>query len=310
MEFHTPVLSDAVSEFLSVKPEGIYFDGTLGGGGHAEGILKRLTYGRLIACDRDAEAIRFATERLKPYGDKLSIIKNNFKNALKILASYGIEKIDGALLDLGISSRQIDDAERGFSYIRESRLDMRMDRDSALTAYDVINSYPKDKLADIIFRYGEETFARRIAARIALKRVVAPIETTAELNEIIRASMPAAAVAKAGHPSKKTYQAIRIAVNGELDGLDKAVRDLVSALNPGGRLVIISFHSLEDRIIKNTFRELAAGCICSKKMPVCTCGHEAEIKILTPHPITADAEELAKNPRSAPAKLRAVQKIE
>jgi len=304
--YHIPVLLDETVDALNIKPDGLYFDGTLGGGGHSEAILKKLKSGRLIACDRDLEAINFASERLKPYKDKLTILKDNFKNAPDFLAPYGL--LDGAVLDLGISSRQIDSGKRGFSYMQNAPLDMRMSADDTLTAYDIINDYTEDKLAEIFFRYGEENFAKRIARNIVEARTISTVQTTFALSDIIRRSIPMAAQ-KGGHPSKKVFQAVRIAVNGELDGLDKAVENLIDLLKTNGRIAVISFHSLEDRIVKTVFKELAADCICSKKLPVCTCGHKAKIKILTPRPITANDTELKANPRSAPAKLRAVERI-
>jgi 16S rRNA (cytosine1402-N4)-methyltransferase len=295
---------------LNIKPDGIYVDGTLGGGGHAEAILGRLSpAGRLIAIDRDGEAIAFAAKRLERYAKNLTFIRDNYKNLDAILDGEGIKKIDGAILDLGISSHQIDEAVRGFSYMKDAPLDMRMDTRGGISAGDVVNTYRADKLADVIYRYGEERFARRIAERIVERRAAAPIKTTLELAGIIRECIPAKIAALGGHPAKKTFQAIRIEVNGELNGLEEAVRSFADRLDLGGRLVVLDFHSGEAKIIKGIFRELSTGCICSKKSPICVCGHTATHKQVNTHSITATEAELTANPRSAPAKLRAIERI-
>ncbi len=315
MEFkHISVLLNESVDLLNVRQGGIYVDGTLGGGGHSALICERLSVpsggarGRLIGIDRDADAIAAAEERLEKYKKSVDIttVHDNFKNIKRILSELGIEKIDGAILDLGVSSYQLDEGERGFSYKYNARLDMRMDRGDALSAYEVVNGYDLDELTRIIYEYGEERFAKRIAERIVREREKRPIETTFELNDIIRAAYPASADK---HPSKRTYQAIRIEVNRELEILEGALRDFVDVLKPDGVLAVITFHSLEDRIVKNTFSALAAGCTCPKDFPVCVCGNVPTIKLAFKKPVTARADELERNNRSHSAKLRAAIKL-
>lgn len=310
MEFkHIPVMLNECLEYLDIKPDGVYVDGTLGGAGHSSQIAKRLENGCLIGIDQDSNAIAAASERLEPFAKKVKIVKNNFKNINEVLSGLGIDEIDGALLDLGVSSHQLDEAERGFSYMADAPLDMRMDRQQGKSAYDIVNSYEESELANIIFRYGEERWAKRIAKFIAEKRAVKPIETTLELVDIINAAIPKAARQSGGHPAKRTFQAIRIEVNGELEILEGAVDDFVSHLKSGGRLAIITFHSLEDRIIKEKFQSLSKGCTCPKEFPVCVCGKTSKAKVLTGKPIVASEEELSINSRSKSAKLRVLQKL-
>ena len=306
MSYHVPVLYEECLSYLNIKQDGIYFDGTLGGAGHSEGILK--AGGKLIATDLDIEAINNAKIRLnKPeYQGRFSLVKDNFKNFLNVLDSLGVDKIDGALLDLGISSHQIDEPSRGFSYRFDGRLDMRMNESQKLSAYDVVNTYSEEKLANIIYLYGEERFSRRIAKNIVATRKQKPIETTLELAQIVKQSVPMQAQ-KNGHPAKKTFQAIRIEVNGELDGLDKVIKDIVSRLNVGGRVCVITFHSLEDRIVKQTLKEEATDCVCDKSFPICICGHKANVKLLGK--IKPPDEELTNNSRSASSTLRVGEKI-
>lgn len=311
MEFkHISVLLDESVDMLNIKPDGIYVDGTLGGGGHSELILKRLgDGGRLIGIDRDMTAIRAASERLKPYGDKFTAIHNNYKNIKDVLCDLGIEKIDGAILDLGVSSPQLDDGERGFSYHKDARLDMRMNREDSLSAYEVVNTYSQDELRRIIFEYGEERFAGQIAKRIVFQRELKPIETTFELSEIIRSAFPQKERFKDKHPAKRTFQAIRIEVNGELEPLSGAVCDFVDVIKKGGALAIITFHSLEDRIVKQSFSELASGCECPKDFPVCVCGKKPVVKVINKKPVEAGENELKENVRAHSAKLRGVIKL-
>ena len=310
MEFkHLPVMFNECMEGLNLKSNGIYFDGTLGGGGHALGILLRTApNGVLIATDRDSDAISAASERLKEYRPRLTIVKDNFKNFTKVVDDLEILKIDGAILDLGVSSYQLDNRERGFSYMsREEKLDMRMDRNSSFSAYELINTYPEDKLKYILATYGEEKFASNIAKNIVLKRADKPIETTGELVDICDMSIPFK-FKRDGHPAKKTFQAIRIAVNEELDGLDKAIKDILNRLNKGGRLAIITFHSLEDRIVKTVFKELQNPCTCDKRYP-CVCNKKPSIIEVNKKPITASQKECLENSRSKCAKLRIAEKL-
>lgn len=305
MDFHhIPVLFEECLDGLCIDSSGIYVDGTLGGAGHSSAIAARLTDGRLIGIDRDENAIAAASERLKPFAERVTIVKNNFSNIKQVLTSLQIDKIDGALLDLGVSSHQLDVPERGFSYMHDAPLDMRMDRDAAKSAYDVVNGYSEEELARIIRTYGEENWAKRIAAFIAKRRAMTPVRTTGELVSIIKDAIPVGARQEGGHPAKRTFQAIRIEVNGELEILKDAVKDFVDVLKPGGRLCIITFHSLEDRIIKEAFSALAQGCTCPREFPVCVCGGKPKIKIITRKPIAATAQELEQNSRSKSAKLR------
>ena len=310
MEFkHIPIMLDDVLEGLAIKPDGTYVDGTLGGAGHSYEIAKRLSdKGCLIGIDQDIDAIKAATERLKDF-QNIHIVRNNYVNIKSVLKELGIEKVDGILLDIGVSSYQLDNSERGFSYREDAPLDMRMDQSGDYTAQDIVNDYSEEELRRIISLYGEEKFAGRIASNIVKARETKRIETTFELNEIIKASIPAAARRTGGNPSKKTYQAIRIELNRELTVLEDALTDMIDALNPGGRLAIITFHSLEDRIVKNAFRTAENPCICPPEFPVCTCGRKPKGKVITRKPIVADSEELERNPRSSSAKLRVFERI-
>ena len=307
---HVPVLFDEVIENLNIKEDGVYFDGTLGGGGHSEGILKRLgPDGRLIATDQDSDAIESTSERLKEYSDKLTIVKSNFVNIDAVLSELGVAGVNGILLDLGVSSYQFDNAERGFSYRSDAPLDMRMDRDTGITAADIVNDYSEEELARIIREYGEEPFAGKIAREIVRSREKERIETTFQLNEIIKDALPAKVKNKKGHPAKQTYQAIRIELNHELEVLSEALDKMIDLLLPGGRLCIITFHSLEDRMVKNKFRTAMNPCICPPDFPVCVCGRKSKGKVVTRKPIVAGDKELSENSRSKSAKLRVFEKM-
>ncbi len=307
---HISVLLEESVDLLEIKPDGIYVDGTLGGGGHSSLICSRLGKdGRLVGIDRDMTAINAATKRLAEFGDKVTIVHNNFANIKEVLNQLRVDKIDGAILDLGVSSPQLDNAERGFSYNMDARLDMRMNREDRLSAYEVVNEYSEAELAKIIFDYGEERFARQIAKGIVTSRENGDIETTFQLTEIIKASIPAKARFADKHPAKRTFQAIRIEVNNELGILENAIKDFAEVLKPGGVLSIITFHSLEDRIVKQTFQGLAEGCICPKSFPVCVCGNKPKVKLINRKPIISKAAELDVNMRAHSAKLRAVKKI-
>lgn len=310
MEFsHVSVLLDEVIEGLNIKPDGIYVDGTLGGAGHSSEIAKRLTAGgRLIGIDRDESAIAAASNRLEPYKDRVTIVRDNYLNTLDILEELGIDRIDGMLLDLGVSSYQFDEGERGFSYREDAPLDMRMDQRDELTAFTVVNEYTENELFRLIRDYGEDQFAKNIAKHIVRNRAVKPIETTLELAEIIKAAIPAKFREK-GHPAKKAFQAIRIEVNSELDILKNSINGLIDALKPGGRLCIISFHSLEDKIVKNAFRIAENPCICPKEFPVCVCGRKSKGRVVTRKAITASEGELENNNRAHSAKLRIFERI-
>lgn len=310
MEFHhTSVLLEETIEGLRIKPDGIYVDGTLGGGGHSQEIAKRLgETGRLVGIDQDETAIRAAGERLKPYGDRVTIVRSNYCDAKEALTRLGISGIDGMLLDLGVSSYQLDTRERGFSYRFDAPLDMRMDQRQSITAKDIVNDYDERELTRIIRDYGEDKFAKNIARHIVEARGKKTIETTEELNEIIRAAIPAKMRAKGGHPSKRTFQAIRIECNRELEVLKEALSGLTELLNPGGRLCIITFHSLEDRLVKTAFKEAENPCICPPGFPVCVCGRKSRGKVITGKPILPKEEELAANPRAKSAKLRIFEK--
>lgn len=307
--YHLPIMLDEVLELLKPERGGVFVDGTLGGGGHSEGILNRLPEGsRHFGIDRDEDAIIEAGNRLKAY-PAFTAVRGNFFNMRDLLAPYGVSGADGILLDLGVSSHQLDDAERGFSYMADARLDMRMDRSQALSAYEVVNTYPEKRLYEIIRDYGEERYASRIAGSIVRQREDRPIETTSELAELIKRSMPGFAKREAQHPAKRTFQAIRIEVNGELGELETAVKDAVRFLNPGGIIAIITFHSLEDRIVKNVFRSFYNPCTCPPEAPICVCGKKREIEIVNSKPVTSCEEELKTNPRARSAKLRAAIKI-
>ena len=310
MEFtHISVLLNEVLEGLNIKPDGIYVDGTLGGAGHSFEIAKRLDAGgRLIGIDRDDNAIAAATKRLEPYKDRVTIVRDNYLNTLDILDTLGIKTIDGMLLDLGVSSHQFDEGERGFSYREDAPLDMRMDRRDELTAFEVVNGYSEQELFRIIRDYGEDSFAKNIAKHIVRARSEKPIETTFELADVIKAAIPARVREGKGHPAKKTFQAIRIEVNSELDILKDSINGLIDVLKPGGRLCIISFHSLEDKIVKNAFRTAEDPCICPKDFPVCVCGRKSKGKVITRKAVTAGVEELEMNNRAHSAKLRVFEK--
>jgi len=305
---HTPVMLNECLEGLDIKPDGIYVDGTLGGGGHSREILKRLTTGKLIAFDKDDDALSTTKEKLQEFQDKIIYIKDDFKNMYEVLTNLGYDSINGILLDLGVSSYQIDTAERGFSYRFDGRLDMRMDRNSSLTAYDVVNDYPKEELIRILFNYGEESFAKLIVNKIIEARISKKIETTGELVRIIESAIPKKFWGK-GSVAKKTFQAIRIEVNKELEGLEEAVNKMIDILSPNGRIAIITFHSLEDRVVKNVFKERSTNCICDKTLPFCVCNHKADAILINRKPIEASKSELEMNSRSSCAKLRILQKI-
>lgn len=312
MEFkHVSVLLDECIEGLAVKPDGIYVDGTLGGAGHAFHVCEKLSEkGRFIGIDQDEAAIRTSTERLQPFGDRVHLVRSNYVNVKQVVKELQIDKVDGILLDLGVSSYQLDTKERGFSYMADAPLDMRMDQSRDFTAKDLINTYPEEKLYEIIKHYGEERYAKSIARSICKKRQEKEIETTGELVDIIRSSMPAKAKNGKGHPAKRTFQAIRIELNHELDVLQDALEDMVELLNPGGRLCIITFHSLEDRIVKNFFRKMENPCTCPPDFPVCVCGKKPKGKVITRKPILPGEEELAINSRSKSAKLRIFERGE
>ena len=305
MEFHhISVLLNECIDNLNITPDGIYVDGTMGGGGHSLEIAKRLTTGRLICIDQDPNAHEAAGKRLAEYKDRITFVRDNFGNIANILDSLGIEKIDGMLLDIGVSSHQLDEAERGFSYQQDAPLDMRMNPDRPFSAYDVVNGYDEDELDRVIFTYGEERWARRIAQFIVKEREAKPIETTGELVDIIKKAVPKGARKDGPHPAKRTFQAIRIEVNGELEVLQRAIDDVAARLAVGGRLCIITFHSLEDRIVKEAFRKQENPCICPPQFPVCVCGKKPLGRVITRKPILPSKEELEENPRSRSAKLR------
>ncbi len=306
---HKPVLLEECLTALNIRPDGIYLDGTLGRAGHSLEIVRRLTDGRLIAVDRDETALAAARERLADYMDRVTLVHSNFDRLGEILDELGLDGVDGMLFDLGVSSPQLDDPERGFSYMHDAPLDMRMDRTAPLTAREVVNEWPYEELRRILFDYGEERYAPAIAAAICRRREEEPIETTAELSELIRQAMPAKALREKQHPAKRSFQAIRIAVNGELEALPPMLRSAADGLKSGGRLAVISFHSLEDRIIKRTMQELAAGCTCPPEFPVCVCGKKPKMKIITRKPVTAGPAELTYNPRARSAKLRVAEKL-
>ena len=307
--YHVSVLLQECIDGLNIKPDGIYVDGTLGGAGHSSQIAARLTPGRLIGIDRDQVALKAAGERLAPFGDRVTLVHSNFCEIKQVLQDLGIAGVDGILLDLGVSSPQLDDGERGFSYMADAPLDMRMNRKDALTAYHVVNQWSFEELRRILFDYGEERYAPKIASAICARREVKPIETTLELVDIIRGAMPAAALREKQHPAKRSFQAIRIAVNDELGSVEKVMRDAVDCLNPGGRLAIITFHSLEDRIVKVGMADAAKGCTCPPNFPVCVCGKQPKVKLISRKPIVSGEEELERNPRARSAKLRVCEKL-
>lgn len=309
MEFsHISVLFNEVIESLQIKNGGIYVDGTLGGGGHTEGILMSESGCSVIGTDRDTDALKAAGKRLERFGERFRGVHSNFSDIKAVLGNLGIDGIDGAVLDLGVSSYQLDTAERGFSYMHDAPLDMRMDRTSGESAYHVINDYTVSQLTDIFYKYGEEKWSKRIAEFIEAARKEKNIETTGELVKIITDAIPKSARLDGGHPAKRVFQAVRIEVNGELRILEQALKDFCECLKPGGRLAVITFHSLEDRIVKNTFRDLCTGCVCPKEFPVCVCGHTAEAELLFRKPLLPSVEEQERNPRSKSAKLRVLVK--
>lgn len=310
MEFHhISVLLNECIDNLNIRPDGIYVDGTMGGGGHSLEIAKRLTTGRLICIDQDPNAHEAAGKRLAEYKDRITFVRDNFGNIKSILDSLEIEKIDGMLLDIGVSSHQLDEAERGFSYQQDAPLDMRMNPDRPFSAYDVVNGYDEDELDRVIFTYGEERWARRIAQFIVKERENKPIETTGELVDIIKKAVPKGARKDGPHPAKRTFQAIRIEVNGELEVLQRAIDDVAARLAVGGRLCIITFHSLEDRIVKEAFRKQENPCICPPQFPICVCGKKPLGRVITRKPILPSKEELEENPRSRSAKLRVLEGV-
>ena len=310
MEFHhISVLLNECIDNLNITPDGIYVDGTMGGGGHSLEIAKRLTTGRLICIVQYPNAHEAAGKRLAEYKDRITFVRDNFGNIANILDSLGIEKIDGMLLDIGVSSHQLDEAERGFSYQQDAPLDMRMNPDRPFSAYDVVNGYDEDELDRVIFTYGEERWARRIAQFIVKEREAKPIETTGELVDIIKKAVPKGARKDGPHPAKRTFQAIRIEVNGELEVLQRAIDDVAARLAVGGRLCIITFHSLEDRIVKEAFRKQENPCICPPQFPVCVCGKKPLGRVITRKPILPSKEELEENPRSRSAKLRVLEGV-
>ena len=310
MEFqHRSVLLDECIDALSIRPDGIYLDGTLGGAGHSLEICRRLTTGRLIGVDRDEVALRAAEERLKPFADRVTTVHSNFCEINTILDRLGLDGVDGMLFDLGVSSPQLDDGSRGFSYMADAPLDMRMDRGEALTASTVVNEWPQEELRRILYEYGEERYAPQIAAAIVRRRQQRPIETTLELVDVIRSAMPPQALREKQHPAKRSFQAIRIAVNDELASVSRLMHDAIDRLNPGGRLAVITFHSLEDRIVKNAMQAAAKGCTCPPEFPVCICDKKPKVRVLTRKPIVSGAQELAENPRARSAKLRVAEKL-
>lgn len=306
---HVSVLLDECLNGLNIKPDGIYVDGTLGGAGHSVQIAKQLTTGRLIGIDRDPVALKAAGERLAPYTQNVTLVHSNFCEIATVLRQLGISGVDGILLDLGVSSPQLDDSTRGFSYMADAPLDMRMNSQDALDAYQVVNTWSQEELKRILFTYGEERYAPQIAAAICRRREEKNIKTTLELVDIIRSAMPPAALREKQHPAKRSFQAIRIAVNDELGSVEKVMEDAIPCLNPGGRLAVITFHSLEDRIVKTAMTAASKGCTCPPNFPVCVCGKKPLVKLVSKKPIVATQEELDVNPRSRSAKLRVCEKI-
>jgi len=306
---HVSVLLEECIEGLNIRPEGIYVDGTLGGAGHSSRIAAKLTTGRHIGIDRDPVALKAAGERLKPWEDRVTLVHSNFCEIKSVLDDLNIDGVDGILLDLGVSSPQLDDGQRGFSYMADAPLDMRMNSEDSLSAYEVVNTWSFEELKRILYEYGEERYAPRIASAICAKREEKPIATTLELVDIIRSAMPAAALREKQHPAKRSFQAIRIAVNDELNSVAKVMEDAIPKLNKGGRLAVITFHSLEDRIVKNAMANAAKGCTCPPNFPVCVCGKKPQVKLITRKPIVSGEEELERNPRARSAKLRICEKI-
>ena len=310
MAGHVSVLLDECIKYLDIKPDGIYVDGTLGLGGHSSEIAKRLGEGgRLIAIDRDLASIERASARLAPWADRVTIVHGNFRDVAAILDEQGIEAVDGMLFDLGVSSPQLDDGQRGFSYMQDAPLDMRMDPSDNVDAWFIVNRWPEEKIARILHDYGDERYAKRIAAAIVARRQEKEIETTLELVDVIKSAMPAPALREKQHPAKRSFQAIRIAVNDELSAVAQMMETAPDRLKPGGRLCVISFHSLEDRIIKNAIHERENGCTCPREAPVCTCGFVQTLRSVTRKPVTPTDEELVLNPRSRSAKLRVAERV-
>ena len=307
--YHVSVLLDECIQALNIKPDGIYVDGTLGGAGHSSQIAARLTTGRLIGIDRDPKALKAASERLAPYADRVTLVHSNFSQLDEVLDSLGIEGVDGILLDLGVSSPQLDEAERGFSYMADAPLDMRMNSEDTLSAYEVVNTWPREELRRILYEYGEERYAPQIASAIERRRAEKPIATTLELVDVIRSAMPPAALREKQHPAKRSFQAIRIAVNDELGAVGRVLEVAVPKLNKKGRLAIITFHSLEDRLVKNGMASNAKGCTCPPSFPVCVCGNKPKVKLINKKPIVSGSEELERNPRARSAKLRVCEKL-
>ena len=306
---HVSVLLNECIDSLNIKPDGIYVDGTLGGAGHSSQIAKRLTTGRLIGIDRDPVALEAAGKRLEPYKDRVTLVHANFCEMAQVLDGLGIAGADGILMDLGVSSPQLDDEERGFSYMADAPLDMRMNHEDPLNAEIVVNTWPQEELKRILYTYGEERYAPQIAAAICRRREIQPITTTLELVDVIRSAMPPAALREKQHPAKRSFQAIRIAVNDELGSVERAMEAAIPLLNPGGRLAIITFHSLEDRIVKTAMADAAKGCTCPPQFPVCVCGKKPKVKLISRKPIVASDAELEANPRARSAKLRVCEKL-
>ncbi len=306
---HASVLLDEAVDALSIRPDGIYLDGTLGGAGHSLAIAERLSTGRLIGVDRDAQALEAAAQRLAPYLDRVSLVHANFRALDEILDGLGIAQVDGMLFDLGVSSPQLDDGSRGFSYMTDAPLDMRMNRSDRLTAREVVNEWPREELKRILYEFGEERFAPLIAAAIERARAERPIETTLELVDVIRGAMPPQALREKQHPAKRSFQAIRIAVNDELSSISDMMHAAIGRLAPGGILAVITFHSLEDRIVKSAMAQAAKGCTCPPEFPVCVCGKTPQVRVLTKKPIVPGPRELEENPRARSAKLRLAQKL-
>ncbi len=310
MDFHhITVLLDETIEQMQIDPSKVYLDGTLGGGGHASAIAAKLTTGRLIGLDRDEKALTAARERLAPWMDRVTLLHRNFRELDNALDGLGLEAVDGMVFDLGVSSPQLDDGARGFSYRTDAPLDMRMDATQRLTAWELVNRWPREQLKRIFYDYGEERYAPQIAAAIEKRREIAPIETTLELVDVIKSAMPPQALREKQHPAKRSFQAIRIAVNDELGALDTLMGMAVDRLNPGGRLAVITFHSLEDRIVKSALQEAARGCVCPPEFPVCVCGRKPKVRLITRKPIIPGGRELEANPRARSAKLRVAERL-
>ena len=307
---HKPVLLEQCISALRIQPDGTYIDATMGGAGHSFEIASGLKSGRLICLDRDDSAIEAAKSRLAGFSCRIDFVHDDFRNIADICVRMEVTQLDGVLFDLGVSSPQLDTPERGFSYMSDAPLDMRMDTSAPVRAFEIVNDWPADKLKEILYTYGEERYAPLIAAAIERRRQEKPVQTTLELADIIRSAMPPRALREKQHPAKRSFQAIRIAVNDELDAIRQGVTGALDSLSPGGRIAVISFHSLEDRIVKQTFKEYATGCICPPEFPVCICGHKPRVKLITTKPIVPDQEELEENPRARSAKLRVAEKLE